>query len=124
MSGTLRLRLSVLMLLQYGSLGLWCVTLATFLKASPHEGGLNFTGQQVAWLYATFAIAAAISPLIAGLLADQLFATQKVLFVLHLIGAGLLAAIFGVSARHRAAAERLRNPRRRGRTDAVRRDSP
>ena len=76
MRGVLRLRLSVLMFLQYAALGGWCVTLPSFLRASPNDGGLSLSGQQVGWLYATFAIAAILSPLVAGLLADTLFSTS------------------------------------------------
>ena len=98
----MQFRLSALMFLQYAALGLWCVTLPTFLRASPHEGGLNLSSQQTGWLYATFALAAAIAPLIAGLLADTLFATQKVLAVLHLAGAVLLLLIFRTCTVHQA----------------------
>lgn len=90
MPGTVRFRLSALMFLQYAALGVWSVTFPTFLRASPHEGGLNLSGQQIGWLYATFALAAVVSPLIAGLLADTLFSTQRVLAVLHLAGAIVL----------------------------------
>jgi nucleoside transporter len=100
MTGSLRFRLSALMFLQYAVLGLWVVTLPTFLRASPHEGGLNLTGQQIGWLYATIALAAAVAPLIAGLLADTLFATQKVLAILHFVGAILLVLTFRTCVEH------------------------
>jgi nucleoside transporter len=52
-------------------------------------------------LYATFAIAAILSPLIAGLLADTLFSTQRVLAMLHIAGAVLLFLIFHKCLSHR-----------------------
>jgi nucleoside transporter len=53
---------------------------------------LGFSGAQIGAVYATTAIAAMISPLYMGYLADKLFATEKMIGVLHLIGAGLLGA--------------------------------
>src|SRR5438105_2073302 len=91
MSRSLWLRLAGLMFLQYFVMGLWAVTLAAFLMGSPHEGGLNLSARHVGLIYGTSAIAATISPLFVGLLADRLFATERVLAVLHLIGAVLLS---------------------------------
>jgi nucleoside transporter len=98
---SLRLRLSAMMFLQYFVLGAWVVTLPTFLMAAPPDGGLNLPAEQVGLLIATLSIAATVSPLFVGLLADRLFATQRVLAVLHLAGAALLAAIAVVCVLHR-----------------------
>ena len=51
---------------------------------------LNFDGVQVGHAYGTFAIAAMISPFFMGMIADKYFATERLLAVLHLVGAGLL----------------------------------
>jgi nucleoside transporter len=96
MPGGLRPRLAALMFLTYAVYGVWAVTLGAFLMGSPHEGGLNMPAGHVALIYATLAVGATVSPLLAGLLADRLFATQRVLAVLHLVGAGLLAAMLWV----------------------------
>lgn len=88
------------MFAQYGLMSLWAVTLASFLKASPHDGGLSFTGRQVALVYATLALAATMSPLVVGLVADRFFATQRVLAVLHLAGAVLLFAAARTGSAH------------------------
>ncbi len=93
MPGGLRARLAALMFLTYAVYGLWAVTLGAFLMGSPHEGGLNMPAGHVAAIYATLAVGATVSPLLAGLLADRLFPIQRVLAVLHLVGAGLLAAM-------------------------------
>ncbi len=54
---------------------------------------LGFSGgSRSGAIYATTAIAAMISPLYIGFLADRMFATEKMIGVLHLLGAGLLAA--------------------------------
>jgi nucleoside transporter len=80
------------MFLQYFVMGLWAVTLGAFLMGSPHEGGLNLSARHVGLIYGTMAIGATVSPLFVGLLADRLFATQRVLAALHLLGAGILLA--------------------------------
>src|SRR5262249_43712841 len=89
-----------LMFWQYFVFGLWAVTLAAFLMGSPHEGGLNLSARHVGLIYGTSAIAATLSPLFIGLLADRLFATQHVLAALHLIGAVLLMAAAPASSAH------------------------
>jgi nucleoside transporter len=92
MSHSLRLRLSLLMFLQYAIFGLWAVTLPTFLKSPPNEGGLSLPARDVGLLYGTLALGATVAPLFVGLIADRLFAMQRVLAVLHFAGAALLMA--------------------------------
>jgi nucleoside transporter len=82
--GTIKLRLGLMMLLQYFIWGAWYVTLATWLAA------LHFSGQQIGWIAGTTAIGAIVSPFLVGLVADRLFATQRLLGVLHALGAATL----------------------------------
>jgi nucleoside transporter len=93
----MRTRLAALMFLEYAVQGLWSVPLAAFLMGSPHEGGMNMPAGSVALIYATMAIGATVTPLLLGLLCDRLFAMQRMLGVLHLVGAGLLWTMFSVS---------------------------
>jgi len=81
----IRLRLSVMMFLQYFVWGAWFVTLGTFLTE-----GLEFEGGQVGKAYGAVALGAIVSPFFVGLFADRFFATERILGVLHLIGGGLL----------------------------------
>src|SRR5947209_6473977 len=90
----MRLRLGLVLFLEYAVQGLWAVPLAAFLMGSPHEGGLNMPAGRVALIYATMSIGALVTPLLLGLVCDRLVAVQRMLAGLHLLGAGLLAAMF------------------------------
>jgi nucleoside transporter len=83
----MRSRLSGMMFLEYFIWGAWYVTLGTWLS-----GSLHFTGQQIALAAGTTSVGAILAPFFVGLIADRLFATQKVLAFLHLLGGVLLFA--------------------------------
>src|SRR5215212_159716 len=91
-SGPIRIRLSVMMFGQYLILGAWAVPLASYLLAPPDRGGLGFAPAQTSWIYSSTAIAGLLAPLVLGLLADRLFAAQRLLGVLHFAGAAVLFA--------------------------------
>jgi len=78
-------RLGLMMLMEYFIWGAWYVTLGTWLAQT-----LRFNGEQVGLAAGVTAIGAIISPFFIGLIADRLFATQRVLAALHLLGAVLL----------------------------------
>ena len=85
-----RFRLSAMMFGQYLILGSWAVTLATYLMSPPTRGGLNFPPADTGLIYSTMALAGLIAPIFLGLLADRLFAAEKLMAVLHFIGAILI----------------------------------
>ncbi|MHC4911530.1 MAG: MFS transporter, partial [Planctomycetota bacterium] len=85
MSWQLYISLSVMMFLEYAIWGAWAPVLAARLL-----GPLKFSGKQTGWIYATLPLACIISPLVAGQLADKWVNTERILFVSHLLGAGLL----------------------------------
>jgi nucleoside transporter len=88
-----RIRFSVMMFLNYVIWGAWYVTLSTYLTIS-----LKFTGTQAGAIFGTTALACIISPFFVGLIADRFFASERVLAVLHLLGAALLFCVTKVTS--------------------------
>ena len=93
MKTQIRARLGIMMFLEYFIWGSWYVTLGTWLGSS-----LHFTGQKIGLAAGTTAVGAMIAPFFVGLIDDKLFATQRVLAVLHLLGGALLFAASQQSA--------------------------
>jgi MFS family permease len=94
-----RTRLSVMMFLQYFVWGAWYVTLGTYLSnARDSDGGRVFSDAFVGDAYGTAAIAAMIAPFFVGLIADRFYSTERLLCLLHLVGANLLYYLSTVTA--------------------------
>ncbi len=85
MNISVRIRLSALMFLEFFIWGAWYVTMGTYLDKVLHASGV-----EIGAAYSAMAIATIISPFFVGMIADRYFSAQKLLGVLHLVGAVLL----------------------------------
>jgi nucleoside transporter len=74
-----------MMFLQFFIWGAWFVTLGTFLGSN-----MSAEGGQIARAFSTQSWGAIIAPFIIGLIADRFFNAERILGVLHLIGAVLM----------------------------------
>ncbi|MDA9770457.1 nucleoside permease [Emcibacteraceae bacterium] len=77
-------QLSIMMFLQIFIWGAWFVTLGSYLNE------IGFSGTEIGTAYLTNNIGAIIAPLFVGLIADRFFPAEKVMAVLHLVGAAVL----------------------------------
>ncbi|GAA4302076.1 nucleoside permease [Compostibacter hankyongensis] len=90
MSSKIRFQLSTMMFLEFFVWGAWFVTMGTYLLQPSGAGGLGVKGIQVGEAYLSQSLGAVIAPFIVGLIADRFFSAQRILGVLHLVGAVLL----------------------------------
>lgn len=91
MTGMIRLRLSLMMFLQYAVWGAWFVPFSTYLV---HHGLSAWVGT----IYSAQGWAAIAAPLFVGAIADRYFSAEKVMGVLHLAGGTLLFVLSTVGA--------------------------
>lgn len=89
MTATTRVKLSTMMFLEFFIWGGWFVTLGTFLSAN-----LQASNGQTSSAFTTQSIGAIIAPFIIGLIADRYFNAEKILGVLHLLGAILMYQMY------------------------------
>ncbi len=77
--------LAIMMLLEYFIWGSWYVTMTTYMGENLHSSGV-----QIGAAYSALAIATMISPFFVGMIADRFFSAQRIMGILHLLGAVLL----------------------------------
>jgi nucleoside transporter len=84
----IRVRLSIMMFLQFFIWGGWFVTMGSFLAANLHA-----TGVETASAYSTQSLGAIIAPFIMGLIADRFINAERLLALCHLAGGVLMLAL-------------------------------
>jgi len=89
MNTTNRVKLSIMMFLEFFIWGSWFVTLGTFL-----DKNLSASGSETAAVFSTQSWGAIVAPFIIGLIADRFFNAEKILGVLHLLGAALMYQMY------------------------------
>lgn len=85
---SVKMRLGIMMFLQYAIWGAWSPVLSAYL-----ENTLKFNGMQIGVIYSLLPLATIIAPFIGGQFADRYFSSEKLIAVLQLIGGGLLIYI-------------------------------
>jgi nucleoside transporter len=85
MKPTVAVLLCPMMFVEYFVWGSWYVTMSTYMAQNLHSSGI-----QTGAAYSALAIATMISPFVVGLIADRFFSAQRIMGVLHLLGAILL----------------------------------
>ena len=85
---SVKLRLSVMMFLQYAIWGSWAPVLSVYL-----QNDLGFSGTQTGLIYSLLPLATIISPFLGGQIADRYFPTEKLIALLQLAGGGFLLLV-------------------------------
>ncbi len=85
MKASVKVQLSFMMFLEFFIWGGWFVTMGIYLPNS-----LKSSGAEIALAYSTQSWGAIIAPFIIGLVADRYFNAERILGLLHLVGAFLM----------------------------------
>ena len=93
MNLTTRVQLSAMMFLEFFIWGGWFVTLGTFLG-----NNLEATSRESAKVFSTQSWGAIIAPFFIGLIADRFINAEKILGVLHIIGAFLMYQMYNADS--------------------------
>lgn len=89
MNIVIKAKLSFMMFLEFFIWGAWFVTLGTYLTQN-----LKANDFEIANVFSTQSLGAIIAPFIVGMIADRFFNAERVLGILHLLGAALLYQMY------------------------------
>jgi nucleoside transporter len=84
-----KFRLSLMMFMEFFVWGSWYVTMGTFLGTN-----LAASDGDISLAFATQSFGAIIAPFVVGLIADRYFQAQRILGVIHLVGAWLMYRMY------------------------------
>ena len=92
--GSLRIRLGIMMFVQYAVWGVWAPIIGLHLGSlgAFQEGG-EASQSRIGLIYMTLPIATIIAPFLGGQIADRWFAAQRFLAVSHFLGGVILLAV-------------------------------
>ena len=79
-------RLWLMMVLEFVIWGAWLPLIWGYMGAAVADGGLGFTGPQIAWVGSAFAIASIVGIFFSSQFADRTFAAEKFMAASHFIG--------------------------------------
>jgi len=85
LSNGIKMRLGIMMFLEFFIWGAWFVSMGSYLT-----GPLGFSGAESGLAYSTQAWGAIIAPFIIGLIADKYVNAERLLGIIHLVGAALM----------------------------------
>ncbi len=89
MKNSIRVQLSVMMFLEFFIWGSWFVTMGIYLPNT-----LNSSDPEIGLAYSTQSWGAILAPFVIGLIADRYFNAERILGVLHLLGAMLMYLLY------------------------------
>ena len=89
---SVKMRLGVMMFLQYAIWGAWAPVLSAYL-----QNNLGFSGVQLGIIFSLLPLATIVSPFIGGQFADRYFPTQRVIAALQLVGGIVLILIANIT---------------------------
>ena len=92
MKNRVRTQLCFMMFLEFFIWGAWFVTLGTFLG-----NNLKADDGQIALAFSTQSWGAIIAPFVIGVIADRYFNAERILGILHLLGAGLMYTMYSTT---------------------------
>lgn len=92
MSISTRVQLCIMLFLEFFIWGGWFVTLGTFLG-----NNIGASDSDIALAFSTQSWGAIVAPFVIGIIADRYFNEERILAVLHLLGALLLYLMYGTS---------------------------
>jgi nucleoside transporter len=79
-------RLWLMMVLEFMIWGAWVPLIWGYMGAGVADGGLGFTGSQIAWIGSAFAIASIVGIFFSSQFADRTFAAERFMAASHFIG--------------------------------------
>ena len=92
MKNSVRAQLCFMMFLEFFIWGAWFVTLGTFLG-----NNLKATDGEIAVAFSTQSWGAIIAPFVIGIIADRYFNAERILGILHIVGAILMYTMYGTT---------------------------